>query len=130
MGARAALHVAAHDQVRAVVALAPWIEAGDPVSTLAARRVLIAHGDQDTRTDPGASREYARAAEPIAGTASFVRVVGDQHAMLRRPRVWTHLTTGFVLGALLDDDAPHGHTDTHIRHAVSGALAGLPAVDV
>jgi pimeloyl-ACP methyl ester carboxylesterase len=129
MGARAALHLAAHDRVRAIVALAPWIEAGDPVSTLAARRLLIAHGDQDRRTDPRVSREYARAAAPVAETASYVRVVGDQHAMLHRPRVWTHLTMGFVLGALFDG-APPGRSDTHVRRAVSGALAGLPAVDV
>jgi pimeloyl-ACP methyl ester carboxylesterase len=129
MGARAALHVAAHDQVRAIVALAPWIEAGDPVSTLAARRVLIAHGDQDRRTDPGTSREYALAAAPVADSVSYVRVVGDEHAMLRRHGVWTDLTTGFVLGALFGGD-PQGDRNSHVWHAISGALAGLPALDV
>jgi pimeloyl-ACP methyl ester carboxylesterase len=129
MGARAAIHVAAHDGVRAVVGLAPWIEPGDPVATLAARRVLIAHGDQDRRTDPTASREYARAAERIAETVSYVRVAGERHAMLRRASVWTDLTVGFVLGALFDT-APDGRTDIGARRAVTGALAGQPAIDV
>jgi alpha-beta hydrolase superfamily lysophospholipase len=129
MGARAAIYAAAHDRVRAIVALAPWIEAGDPVATLAARRVLIAHGDQDRMTDPSASRDYARAAERVAETVSYVRVAGERHAMLRRPRVWTELTVGFVLGALLDA-VPPGRGDAGARRAVTGALAGQAAIDV
>jgi dienelactone hydrolase len=129
MGARAAVHAAGHDHVRAVVALAPWIEAGDPVITLAARRVLIAHGEHDRRTDPGASRDYARMAEPLAETVSYVRVAGEQHAMLRRPEVWTDLTVGFVLGTLLGA-APRARRNAEVLRAVTGALAGRSALDV
>ena len=35
MGGRTAMYVAGHESVRAVVGLAPWIEAGDPVDRLA-----------------------------------------------------------------------------------------------
>lgn len=44
MGARAALRLAGTDSVRAVCALAPWIERKDPVDQLARRRVLVVHG--------------------------------------------------------------------------------------
>lgn len=127
MGARTAIHVAGHEAVRAVVCLAPWIEAGDPISTLEGRRVLIAHGDQDRKTSPEASRKYAQEAARVAEAVSYVRVAGDAHAMLRRPGVWRDLTVGFVLGTLLGA-AP---TDPRIvTSAVAGALAGDPTIDV
>jgi pimeloyl-ACP methyl ester carboxylesterase len=126
MGGRTALYVADDPAVRAVVALAPWIEAGDPVATLAARRVLIAHGDRDRMTDPRASASYARAAVRLAESISYVNISGERHAMLRRPRVWTALTTGFVRGVLLGTE-PDGRADAN---AVSKALAGQAALVV
>jgi dienelactone hydrolase len=129
MGGRAAIYAAAHENVRAVVGVAPWIEQRDPVRTLAGRRVLIAHGDRDRMTDPRASAAYARAAEPYAESVTFVSIAGDRHAMLRRARLWHDLSTGFVLGVLFDRRPDAGATDDASRVLV-GALAGQPALVV
>src|SRR3954451_24592605 len=43
MGGRVALTVAGLPEVRAVVALAPWVERGDPPDPLAGRLLLVAH---------------------------------------------------------------------------------------
>jgi len=90
MGGRVALRLAAEPDVAGVCALAPWIEAGDPIVHGRAR-VLIAHGDRDRVTDPAAS---AALADRIG--AVFVPVTGETHAMLRRPLVWQRLVSGFV----------------------------------
>ena len=50
MGARVAVHVAADPSVTGVVGLAPWWSAGEPVSTLAGRRLVAAHGRSDRVT--------------------------------------------------------------------------------
>lgn len=100
MGARTALYVAGHDAVRAVVALAPWIVAGDPVAPLAGRRVLVAHGDRDRVTSAQTSEAYARAVAGIAASTGYVSVHGDGHAMTYRPLIWHRLVTAYLLGAL------------------------------
>ena len=120
MGGRTALYTAGHDAVRSVVGLAPWIEPGDPVEPLTGRRLLIAHGDRDRMTDPRASAAYARSAEAVAESVSFVRVTGERHAMLRRAGLWHRLSTGFVLGTLLGQ-AP---TDPQEADVLTRALAG------
>ena len=94
MGGRVALRLAGEPGVTGVCALAPWIEAGDPVPPTGAG-VLIAHGDADRVTDPAAS---AALAARIGAT--FVPVPGEAHALLRRPVFWTRLVTGFVTAAL------------------------------
>ena len=108
MGGRTAIHVADDSAVRAVVALAPWIESGDPVATMTGRRLLVMHGDHDRVTDPRSSRSYVDAAAEVAVSACWLRVRGERHAMLRRPALWHDVSTGFVLGALFD--APYGGT--------------------
>jgi dienelactone hydrolase len=129
MGGRTAMYVAGHERVRAVVGLAPWIEPGDPVDGLAGRRVLIAHGDADRMTNPRASAGFARAAEPIAESMTFVSVAGEHHAMLKRPRLWHDLTTGFVLGVLFDR-RPNGTKADETSNVLSKALAGQAALVV
>lgn len=126
MGGRTAMYVAGHDGVRAVVGLAPWIEPGDPVTPLTGRRVLIVHGDLDRVTSPRASAAYARAAEPVARSVSFIKVSGDRHAMLRRPRVWQDLSTGFVRGVLFGtqpDGSGGGEQDEVLARALAGDAA-------
>jgi dienelactone hydrolase len=129
MGGRAALYSAGWPAVRAVVGLAPWIEPDDPVAQLAGRRVLIAHGDRDRMTDPRASAAYARAAHAIAESISYVTVRGEAHAMLRRPAIWTALTTGFVSAAVLDA-APRGTESAEVADLVARALAGTAGLVV
>jgi pimeloyl-ACP methyl ester carboxylesterase len=97
MGGRAALRAAGDPGVVAVGALAPWVEAGDPVEQLADRTVLIAHGDRDEVTDPERSYAYAVRARRVTSSVCRFELAGEGHAMLRRPRDWTALTRHFVL---------------------------------
>lgn len=129
MGGRAAMYVAGHENVRAVVGLAPWLEPGDPVTPLTGRRVLIAHGDLDRMTNPHRSAAYARAAEQVAESVSYVSVAGDRHAMLRRARVWQELSTGFVRGVLFGVP-PAGTDNVEAANVLTRALAGQAALVV
>jgi alpha-beta hydrolase superfamily lysophospholipase len=128
MGGRAAVYAAAHDQVRTVVGLAPWLEERDPVRTLTGRRVLLAHGDRDRMTDPRATRRYAQAAEPYAETVTFLSIAGERHAMLHRANLWHDLSTGFVLGTLLDG-RPAG-LGAQATSVLADTLAGRPTLSV
>ncbi len=47
MGGRVALAIADAPRVRAVVALAPWVEPGDAVLPTTGRRLLVAHGTRE-----------------------------------------------------------------------------------
>lgn len=123
MGGRAAIYAAGHDTVRAVVGLAPWIERGDPVRQLAGRRLLIAHGDADRITSPGGSATFARSAEPVAESVTYIRIEGERHAMLRRASVWHELTTGFVVATVLGR-AVAATTRGQVGKVLAGALAG------
>lgn len=123
MGGRAAIYAGGRQGVRSVVGLAPWIEADDPVRPLAGRRVLIAHGDRDRVTDPRASAAYARRAEQVAASVTYLRVAGERHAMLRRATVWHELATGFVVGTLLGRP-PDRPVRSDTAKVVAEALAG------
>jgi dienelactone hydrolase len=98
MGARAALRVAGEDGVRAVCALAPWLERGEPYQQLRGRSLLIAHGDRERMTSPALSYRYAVEARGVTGRVCRFEVHGDGHAMLRRAGDWTWLVCRFVLG--------------------------------
>jgi alpha-beta hydrolase superfamily lysophospholipase len=129
MGGRAAIYAAGHDSVRSVVGLAPWIEPGDSVAPLAARRVLIMHGDGDRMTDPRASASFARSAVRNAESVSFVRVEGERHAMLRRAPLWHELASGFVAATLLGR-SPDGTARGDTAKVLLGALSGQPELVV
>jgi len=129
MGGRAAMYAAAHDSVRSVVGLAPWIEPGDPVAPVAGRRVLIVHGDGDRMTDPRASASFARSAVRSAESVTFVRVEGERHAMLRRAPLWHEVATGFVAGTLLGR-SPDGSEKRDTAKVLLGALSGQPELVV
>ncbi|MCE3555103.1 alpha/beta fold hydrolase [Pseudonocardia sp. RS11V-5] len=100
MGGRAVLHAAGAPGVRAVAALAPWLDGTDPVEQLAGRSLLIAHGDRERTTDPRESLAYAVRARGVTDRVARFDVLGDGHAMLRRAREWHALVTRFVLGEL------------------------------
>jgi hypothetical protein len=114
MGGRTALHVAGAEQVAAVCALAPWTPEGDVVDQLAGRTVLIAHGDQDTVTDPGRSLRYAERAKEVTDAVCRFDVLGEGHSMLRRSREWRLLVRRFTLGVL---------GITELDHVIASALA-------
>lgn len=106
MGGRAALRAAAAPQVRAVVALAPWCPAGEPVAHLRDKRVIVFHGDRDRITEPEASFALVLRAAKEGSAASAVRVAGGDHAMLRRARTWHQVTGSAVAGLLSRVDSP------------------------
>lgn len=100
MGARAALRSAGHPQVVAVVALAPWIPADEPIAQLQGRAVLIAHGERDTVTDPTASRDFAAKAESEGVDVEYRTIAHGDHAMLRRAGTWHALAAEFAVAHL------------------------------
>jgi dienelactone hydrolase len=100
MGGRTALRVAGDEAVLGVVALAPWLPDGEPVDQLVGREVLLAHGNLDRITSPGASRRFAERAESVAKRVDYVTVRGDAHAMLLRPATWHRLVARFTLGLI------------------------------
>ncbi|WP_307613481.1 alpha/beta hydrolase [Pseudarthrobacter sp. W1I19] len=99
MGGLTAVCAADHPQVAAVVALAPWLSPGTPVSAVAAKKVLIVHGTFDRWTSPSASLAFARRAAAGAASMQYVALKGAGHFMLRKIRLWHTLSTGFVLKA-------------------------------
>jgi pimeloyl-ACP methyl ester carboxylesterase len=135
MGGRAALLAAGADGVVGACALAPWLEPGDPVEQLAGRSVLIAHGDQDTWTDPARSESYARRLRGVVPSVCRFVLPGAGHMMLRRADDWTRLVRVFVAG-VLGAQPPHPlilagmHTPAPegLRLALpKGALSGKPS---
>ena len=120
MGGRTALYVADEPAVRAVVALAPWIEQYDRVEPVSGRRLLIVHGDRDRITDPAASAAFARRAAEVA-YVSYVQVRGSEHTMLRRAGLWHELAAALTVAAVVDE-RPVGKD--HVTNLVDRALAG------
>ncbi|MEV6397547.1 alpha/beta fold hydrolase [Streptomyces sp. NPDC051907] len=100
MGGRAALHAAGHPLVSAVVALAPWCPAGEPVDHLAGKRVVLLHGDRDRVTDPRETWAFAARARAAGAEVCALRMPGGDHAMLRRAVDWHRFTTRVVAGLL------------------------------
>jgi predicted alpha/beta-hydrolase family hydrolase len=129
MGGRTAVYAADHENVRAVVGLAPWIEPGDPYLPLAARRVLFVHGTHDRMTSARGSAEFARQASTVAASMSYVQIRNDGHPMLRRPGIWHELTAGFVTGVLLGT-APQGTAGSDTTNVLVQALAGQASLVV
>ena len=123
MGGRTALQVADDPNVRAVAALAPWIERADPVGPVAGRRLLLMHGDRDRITSPKRSAAFARAAVGVAESVGYLTVHGERHAMLRRAGLWHRVAAGFVRCAVLDE-APERTDDELVANLVAKALAG------
>jgi alpha-beta hydrolase superfamily lysophospholipase len=88
MGARTAVHVAAHPSVVGVVALAPWFERTDPVRHLAGRHLIAGHGRLDRITSPAMTRAFVDQARGVAATSEYVDLGRSGHYMLRRTAEW------------------------------------------
>lgn len=100
MGGRVALHLCTEPDVHTVVALAPWVE-NDARTPPPGTPVLLMHGDRDRVTDPRRTEVIARRYAQRAVAVRHITVVGESHAMLRRPRQWHTTVARFVSGALL-----------------------------
>ncbi|MCU1631358.1 MAG: Lysophospholipase [Micrococcaceae bacterium] len=97
MGGRTALSAAGSTQVRAVAALAPWLEPSSPVEPVRGRSILIMHGDADRWTSLTASLAFARRAQGVARDVHYVRMLGAGHFMVRTLPVWHGMSTSFLL---------------------------------
>ena len=93
MGGRTAVSVASHPSVRGVVGLAPWFPPGEPVNTLAGRRLVAAHGRADRLTSFVATEEFVRRAAGVASSSDFVDMGDLDHFMLRGLRRWNAVAT-------------------------------------
>jgi dienelactone hydrolase len=100
LGGRAAMGAGGHPSVRAIMALAPWLPAGDGVAHLRGVKVLIAHGTRDRWVVPQGSLNFAIRARAAGVDVTRVEVAGVGHAMLRRVSLWHGLTTFFVMNEL------------------------------
>lgn len=96
MGARVAAHLARHDGVRAVVALAPWWPKDDSARIPTDRALLVVHGTADTRTDPRASRSQTERAQQRGQLARWVGLPGAGHSMMSDLGRWHGLTADFI----------------------------------
>jgi dienelactone hydrolase len=100
MGGRTALAAAGEPTVVGVVALAPWIEGDLRLDAFRGRSVVIAHGDLDQITSPGASQALAKRARASGLDVEHVIVEGDGHAMLKRFATWQRLVRTRTMGML------------------------------
>jgi alpha-beta hydrolase superfamily lysophospholipase len=98
MGGRVAAAVLDDPSVVAMVGLAPWLPTDEPVVGAVGKHVLVAHGSLDMTTSPAKALAWSERAREAGATVTFARVAGGGHALLRRARLWTDLTTGFALG--------------------------------
>jgi pimeloyl-ACP methyl ester carboxylesterase len=121
MGARTAVHVAAHPSVVGVVGLAPWWEPGDPVRPLSGRHLVAGHGSRDRITSARMTRAYVERAHGVAASADFVDVGRLGHYMLHRPAVWNR----FALRSTLD---VFERSWGGARNAPGPAVVGTPDV--
>jgi dienelactone hydrolase len=97
MGARTAVHVADHSSVVGVVALAPWLEASDPVRHLAGKHLVAGHGSRDRITSARMTRAYVDQAHGTAASAEFVDMGRVGHYMLHRAEDWNRLAVRATL---------------------------------
>jgi dienelactone hydrolase len=100
LGGRAAILTADREEVRGVVALAPWVYPGDHPARLDGARILIVHGDRDRIASPNRAHALAQRLSRLAPT-SFVLVRGGKHAMLARHGAFSGLAAEFATETLL-----------------------------
>ena len=103
MGGRVAAHIAQHENVHAVAALAPWWPESDSALIPAGRRLAVAHGLRDRWTDPWASREQTARARGRGVDATWRALAGGGHFMLTKPHWWHGVAADLVLAAMADN---------------------------
>ena len=101
MGGRVALHLADDERVRAIAALAPWVESGDSARTHPGLHLLVMHGTRDMMTSPKQSHRLAEAMRAQGADVTYEAVKGDSHAMLRQADRWHTESAAFLVDHLL-----------------------------
>jgi pimeloyl-ACP methyl ester carboxylesterase len=121
MGGRAVVAAGDHPRVAGVLALAPWLPAGEPLVAVRAP-ITFAHGTDDTITDPAGTTAYAKRLRAAGVTVTTYSLAGEGHAMLRRPKDWNRLVADFVR------QTPTGSGDVQLPEAgarVPSAIGGI-----
>ena len=98
MGARTATTVADDPSVHGVVGVAPWFPPGHPVSALAGKHLVAAHGRADRVTNFRATQDFVRRAEPVASSTRFVDMGDLDHYMLKGLRQWNQVARDHTIG--------------------------------
>lgn len=88
MGGRTAVHVADDPSVVGVVALAPWLPAGESVAAATGTPLLAAHGRRDHITSARATRAYVERLAAAGTRADFLDMGPVGHYMFKRADAW------------------------------------------
>jgi pimeloyl-ACP methyl ester carboxylesterase len=88
MGARTAVAIADDPSVTGVVALAPWLPAGEPVGPLIGKHLAAAHGSSDKITSDRATQAFVRRAGSVAASTEYLDMGRVGHYMFRRIPAW------------------------------------------
>lgn len=88
MGARTAVAVADDPAVTGVVALAPWLPAGESVGPLRGKPFAAAQGRRDRITSYRATRAFAQRAQGVASSVEMHDMGKVGHYMLRHRSQW------------------------------------------
>lgn len=97
MGGRVAFQLAADERVRAIAALAPWVEREDVARSHAGLHLLVMHGSADHMTSPSGSRLMADAVAALGADVTYESVKGATHSMLRPYRRWREEPARFLV---------------------------------
>ncbi|MFD3555581.1 alpha/beta hydrolase [Streptomyces goshikiensis] len=103
MGGRAALRAGGDPMVRGVIALAPWLPAGEPVAHLAGRGIYVLHDPADRVTAASDSWTFVRRAAAAGAEAVAIPMAVGGHTMLRSASTW-HQQVARLTADLLADD--------------------------
>lgn len=97
MGGRTAVNVADDPAVVGVVAVAPWLPAGEPVRALRGKTLRAAHGHGDRITSFEATAAFVRRAVTDGADATLTDMDDLDHYMLRGLRRWNRFARDAVL---------------------------------
>jgi predicted esterase len=100
MGARTGVAVADEPDVVGVVALAPWLPADEPNTTLTGKRLAVAHGSADHVTSAAQSREFCRRAGTVAAAVEFHDMGPVGHYLFRDVPAWNRFAVSRSLRQL------------------------------
>lgn len=106
MGGRVALQVAGDDDIRAVVALAPWVHQHDAPRGRPGTAVLVLHGADDRITSPRASEEFVQRLRAQGVDATFEEDPGEGHALIRHARAHHRRAATWLRDRLLPGPEP------------------------
>lgn len=111
MGGRVSVHAAAHPSVVGVVALAPWFTDETPVTGLAGRHLVAAHGRHDRITSYAHTRHLVDRASRVARSARFVDMGPLGHYLIRGRRRWADVATTEALRMAVPDASGGGDSE-------------------